>query len=293
MRKIIRMLTAALTALALIAAPSAVFAAEYPIVKLGSTGPDAAAVQSLLNDHGFNLTVDGKIGSASVAAIRAFQSAAGITPDGIAGGATLERLTLTLRYGSRGRGVPALQYLLKQKWGFGVSIDGIFGYGTETAVKSFQSNAGIASDGIVGQTTWKNLFSSATPKPTPKPTDKPSQKASDIAIAKAKSLLGSTAYYGYCQRFVRISFEAAGIMGYASTANEAWSKWGVSTSSNNIPKGAIVYFNTSSSGHAGIYMGDGNVIHAVQTVKIESFEALKAKYGYKGWGYQGGVNPNL
>ena len=42
------------------------------------------------------------------------------------------------------------------------------------------------------------------------------------AIQKAESLLGSTKYNGYCQRFVRICFEDAGIKGHAATAIEGY-----------------------------------------------------------------------
>lgn len=112
------------------------------------------------------------------------------------------------------------------------------------------------------------------------------------AIQKAESLLGSTQYNGYCQRFVRICFEAAGIKGSAATAIEAYQKWGVSQSDKNIPVGATVYFETASGmGHVGIYMGNDMVIHAVKTVKKQSLSSMKksSSYQYLGWGWQGGV----
>ena len=39
-----------------------------------------------------------------------------------------------------------------------IDIDGLFGGGTESAVKKFQASVGIAADGIVGQDTWNKLL---------------------------------------------------------------------------------------------------------------------------------------
>lgn len=38
-----------------------------------------------------------------------------------------------------------------------VAVDGIFGYGTQSAVVAFQRWAGIAKDGVVGPVTWSNI----------------------------------------------------------------------------------------------------------------------------------------
>lgn len=58
-------------------------------------------------------------------------------------------------WGSSGNGVKAVQYAL-QKLGYNLGskgVDGIFGQYTYNAVRAFQSNAGISSDGIVGVNT--------------------------------------------------------------------------------------------------------------------------------------------
>ncbi|MBR5947338.1 MAG: spore cortex-lytic enzyme [Clostridia bacterium] len=59
----------------------------------------------------------------------------------------------TLKRGSRGELVKQVQTKLKN-WGYYTgAIDGIFGSGTESAVKSFQRKNGLTADGIVGQKT--------------------------------------------------------------------------------------------------------------------------------------------
>lgn len=58
--------------------------------------------------------------------------------------------------GNRGADVLAIQHLLNQA-GQSVSTDGIFGSGTATAVKNFQSAKGLGADGIVGPNTWGAL----------------------------------------------------------------------------------------------------------------------------------------
>jgi len=58
--------------------------------------------------------------------------------------------------GNRGADVLAIQYLL-QHHGQSVSTDGVFGAGTVTAAKAFQTAKGLGADGIVGPQTWGAL----------------------------------------------------------------------------------------------------------------------------------------
>ena len=51
-----------------------------------------------------------------------------------------------------------LQRLLKELGYYNIAVDGIFGSGTEKAVKAFQSDKKISDDGIVGPNTWNKLL---------------------------------------------------------------------------------------------------------------------------------------
>jgi N-acetylmuramoyl-L-alanine amidase len=64
-----------------------------------------------------------------------------------------------LRKGDRGREVVDLQTrLLSLGLDLGNrGIDGVFGTTTELAVKAFQQNMGILTDGVVGEITWREL----------------------------------------------------------------------------------------------------------------------------------------
>jgi peptidoglycan hydrolase-like protein with peptidoglycan-binding domain len=58
----------------------------------------------------------------------------------------------TQNTGNRGVDVQAIQILL------GLPADGVFGAGTDSAVRSFQSAHGLVADGIVGSSTWSALL---------------------------------------------------------------------------------------------------------------------------------------
>lgn len=112
----------------------------------------------------------------------------------------------------------------------------------------------------------------------------------ETAIAKGKSLLGSHSYDNLCQRFVRVCYEAAGIYGSAASAREACNKWKQSSSKTDIPVGAAVYFFNSSDGHVGIYLGNGEMIHAWGSKGVIT-SPIDICSNYQGWGWQGGTKP--
>lgn len=61
------------------------------------------------------------------------------------------------KIGSRGNEVRQIQKKLRELGYYKGSVDGIYGTGTQKAVKSFQKNCGITADGIAGPKTLKYL----------------------------------------------------------------------------------------------------------------------------------------
>ncbi|RKN49084.1 peptidoglycan-binding protein [Micromonospora endolithica] len=147
-----------LTAVAVLAVPTAAQAATpaWPTLSGGTSGANVATAQFLLRHHGQTLTVDGFYGSGTVAAVSAFQSGRGLAADGIVGPLTWGGLAVTVDVGANSNAVRALQTALN-KYGYGLTVDGIWGAATTNAVTSFKANRGLTGGTTVGATTWQWL----------------------------------------------------------------------------------------------------------------------------------------
>ena len=123
-------------------------------------------LQYLLNYYGANLSVDGVFGGGTQRAVQEFQRANKLTPDGIVGRNTWNKLLNlnpaeeVLRRGSESAAVMFLQRLLLSYLYPITSLDGDFGPETERAVRAFQNENGLGVDGVVGRNTWQALFNS-------------------------------------------------------------------------------------------------------------------------------------
>lgn len=80
----------------------------------------------------------------------------GLVVDGLKGPKTLSAC-VTVKRGAKGNITKLIQERLNSV-GFKLSTDGIFGGGTERAVKVFQKNRGLTQDGVVGRNTWDWLL---------------------------------------------------------------------------------------------------------------------------------------
>ncbi|MEU3453770.1 peptidoglycan-binding protein [Micromonospora sp. NPDC006766] len=164
MPTVLRRLTLWLGAVALavstaLAGPTAAQAAApaWPLLSNGSTGPNVTSAQYLLRHRGYSITVDGQYGTGTTSTVKTFQSANGLSADGVIGAQTWGKLVVTLSAGANNDAVRALQTSLN-KHGYGLAVDGAWGPATTSAVQSFQSRNGLAVDGIAGPTTWQYLI---------------------------------------------------------------------------------------------------------------------------------------
>ncbi len=137
-------------------------------LRSGASGNQVKTLQTQLQAAGlYSGAIDGKFGTATENAVRAFQRKLGLKVDGVAGTKTLAALsgqnttedtaTGTLRPGATGEAVKAMQRRLKTLTLYTGSIDGKYGTGTENAVRAFQRRMGLKVDGIAGQATLQAL----------------------------------------------------------------------------------------------------------------------------------------
>jgi peptidoglycan hydrolase-like protein with peptidoglycan-binding domain len=137
--------------------PNPAPALSWPLVRQGDSGARVEILQGLLRERGQDIVVDGDFGAQTDAAVRVFQGSRGLTVDGIVGPNTWQALIVTVRAGSRGEAVSALQKALNAR-GSTLAVDGIFGPLTQGAVRNYQQTRGLGVDGIVGPQTWNALI---------------------------------------------------------------------------------------------------------------------------------------
>jgi len=115
-----------------------------------------ATVQLLLTAQGHATAADGIFGSGTAAQVKAFQRANGLTADGVVGSDTWTGLIVTVKSGSRGAAVTALQKQLTDN-GYAATADGVFGPATAAQLKAFQKAERLTADGVAGPRTWAAL----------------------------------------------------------------------------------------------------------------------------------------
>jgi peptidoglycan hydrolase-like protein with peptidoglycan-binding domain len=142
---------------------------SWPVVQNGNNGHPIRTLQFLLRAGGQHIAVDGVFGSATEAALKAFQTSKGLIADGIVSPQTWIALIVQVKEGSSGDAVRGVQeeFQFRNLSGDptkGVQVDGIFGPQTDNAVRGFQHDLSldipsVVVDGIVGPVTWQALVS--------------------------------------------------------------------------------------------------------------------------------------
>ncbi len=129
------------------------------ILKRGMSGEPVKRLQTKLG-----VEADGAFGPATEKALKDYQTQQKIAVDGIAGPDTFAHMGLheliLLKNGSKGETVKRLQEALN------IGADGIYGSGTEAAVRAYQEKNGLKVDGLTGPETLAKLdqFEEITPE---------------------------------------------------------------------------------------------------------------------------------
>ena len=161
--------TAAATSLA----ATATALQPWPVLRQGANSAwprvTVRSLQYLLAAHGAKLTADGVFGPQTRLAVVAFQRARHLTANGVVGAATWRALLVTVKLGSTGPAVRAVQdqaNFRNLRNGHSLDVDGRYGPKTAAWVRAFQHAIAqeiprFPVDGIVGPLTWQALVTEA------------------------------------------------------------------------------------------------------------------------------------
>ena len=148
----------------------------YTLLKRGSRGDGVYAVTSRLAELGYPISATNYYNDSVVSAVRLFQSANGLSVDGMAGKLTQKELYSvsaigyqesgetypTLVRGDRGMAlIYTLQQRLKDLGYYTIRVDGIYGSATQRAVRWFQEVNGLSVTGKADHATQQLLYSSS------------------------------------------------------------------------------------------------------------------------------------
>ncbi len=151
------------------------------VIKAGSRGDAVRQLQQRLMDLGYYASrLDGVYLEDDITAVRAFQKANNLAVDGKAGyntqsvlysdsairGSAIVVPGMTMRYGSEGSDVTALQTRLIELGYLTGLADGKFGLLTKTGLIAFQKANNLIADGVAGAKTQAALYATAVVKKT-------------------------------------------------------------------------------------------------------------------------------
>lgn len=288
------------------ASPSAPLAPEGALLKRGSSGEEVATMQRALSAAGFPVEANGRMGPETVAAVKAFQAQMGLKVDGIAGPHTKSALE-ALRKGAMAQQagntpdgqkrqqevanhlarIPADQAqslrdrMKVQAEGAGMQLP------APDANATYPPESETRKRGKTGQLPGQTP--GASPAQQAQAPDAPSGNPNvDRFLAEAKQFLGQPYRWGGghggtmsrpgpvdCSGLVQQAARRAGSNLDGTAALQQ--RKGQSVSMNNLKPGDLL-FKGSPAHHVGIYLGNGQFMHAPRTgdvVKIQSMSTYR------------------
>jgi cell wall-associated NlpC family hydrolase len=267
----------------------------YSLIKQGSTGAQAKAVECLLYKAGFATTANGRLSAADGRELAKFRKSLGLSQVAVAGRRTWSALLSHgarphLNAGDKGKHVVRLQLALRSA-GFGtVPATGRYGARTAAVVKIIQKALHHKQTGEVNAGFWRALqtgkITASTvviKKPVAKPVSTAPKKRltkGAKALAYAKKQLGDryvrngTGPNGWdCSGLTMKAWGSAGVRLPHSSSKQY--RIGKKVSKSQLRHGDLVFFYRGIS-HVGLYAGNGKVIHAPRPGKKVSY--IKMSY---------------
>ena len=187
--------------------------------------------------------------------------------------------TAAYRLGDTGPDVVEIQQALANH-GYDVQVDGDFGPATKAAVIAFQKDNNLAADGLIEANSYFALLKRNMPVTAPASY----LQTNNNLIATAQLYLGVPYVYGGsspsgfdCSGFVQYVYAKCGI-NLPRTA-DIQAETGFKISKHELQPGDLVFFagDFINISHVGIYVGNGQMIHASTTYGI-AYDSLSRDY---------------
>jgi len=186
--------------------------------------------------------------------------------------------------GDDGQEVMAIQKRLVELHYTINAIDGDFGPSTEAAIRQFQSDRGLEVDGIIGSDTYRALMNKEMPPNRSNSVVRNVLRAA-YSVIGTPYVFGGTSPYGFdCSGFTQYAFARAGVS--LPRVADSQFYYGRQISMSQLRPGDLIFFTTYEPGasHCGIYVGNGNFIHAGTSTGVTVSSAFTGYWGARYYG---------
>ena len=192
-----------------------------------------------------------------------------------------------LKMSMRGERVESLQKRLQELGYYRGTVDGVFGSATFNAIYIFQRTNGLYVDGIAGSDTIAklNLPNDQIKSPPAEDASRGGSRSGHALVSLAQSFMGVPYVWGGagpggfdCSGFIYYLIAQHGLN--VPRMADGQFNVGMPIEKGQIQAGDLVFFSTYEPGpsHVGIYMGDGNFIHASSAAGRVTITSMSKNY---------------